>query len=308
MPVLLLGIGAFALTGGAAFFWLRRAAREQRILQRLLAGEAPEPIAVELPSLPEGPPTKSALFVRRAIRRAGLSYTSADVMLFCATTGLLAGYGAFEAGLALYWVAPIAALAGYLPLALLRMIGDRRVRKLEMQLADAIDLMVAGLQSGSGVRECLDLIRSQKKAPISKEFHELYSLIEVGIPGAAAFKQWSADLDSRILTVFALGMAAKWDIGGNYSVMLGGLAGRIRELIRLQRRVRTLTAEAMLTAFLGLTLPYGIAAFQLTLNPHHLDVLWESPLGPRALGFVIFLQLVAVSLIRRMMKSIFKGT
>jgi len=307
MPFLLLGIGAFALTAGAVIVWLRRAAREQRILERLLAGAAPEAVSVEIPSLPSGPSTKTSAFVRRAVRRAGLSLSAADATLLCLTAGLAAGYTASEAGLALAWTGPIAALAGYAPLAVIRMMGDRRMRKLEAQLADAIDLMVAGLQAGSGVRECLDLIRSQKKAPISKEFHELYSLIEVGIPGATAFKQWSAALDSRIITVFALGMAAKWDIGGNYSVMLGGLAGRIRELIRLQRRVRTLTAEAMLTAVLGLTLPYGLVALQLYFDPHHLDILWESPIGPRALGFAIFLQLVAVSLIRRMIRSIFKG-
>jgi tight adherence protein B len=175
-------------------------------------------------------------------------------------------------------------------------------------MADAMDRMTAGLQSGSGVRECLDLIRSQRRKPISGEFHELLSLIEMGVPAPAAFKQWSRPLDSKIITIFALGMAAKWDIGGNYSVMLGNLSGRIRELIRLQRRVQTLTAEAMLTAVLALTLPYGLAAMAVLRDPTHLDILWESPSGPRALVFVIFLQGLAIFWMRRMIRAIFKGT
>jgi tight adherence protein B len=309
MTLLVVGIGAAAVTCAACLYWLRRGAQESRLLHRFRMYAEEAPALQELPEpLPPPPSRGLAAQVHRALRRAGLSLRDSDFMLLCLTASLGAGFVASESGLPPWAILLTAAAVGYGPLVLIRACGDLRVRKLERQMADAMDLMIAGFQSGSGVRECLDLIRSQKRKPISQEFHELLSLIEVGVPAAEAFKQWARPVDSKIVTVFALGMAAKWEIGGNYSVMLGNLSGRVRELIRLQRRVRTLTAEAKFTGVLGMTLPYGIAAVQMILNPNYLDSLWESPLGPQALAFAIVLQVLAVLWIRRMIRSIFKGS
>jgi len=309
MTLIFAGIGAAALTGAACLYWLRREAQKRRLLHRFRMDAEEAPALQELPEpLPLAPSGGWAALIHRALRRAGLSLRDSDFILLCLTAALGAGFVASESGLPVWAILLSAIVVGYSPLVLIRAWGNFRVQKLEKQLADAMDLMIAGFQSGSGVRECLDLIRSQKRKPISQEFHRLLSLIEVGVPAVDAFKQWARPLDSKIVTVFALGMAAKWEIGGNYSLMLGNLSGRVRELIRLQRRVRTLTAEARFTGILGMTLPYGIAAVQVILNPNYLDSLWESPLGPQALAFAILLQVLAVLWIRRMIRSIFKGS
>lgn len=293
--LLALGLGAFA------WFLHVRAVRERRLLERLPEDAASSPAQPAPPPLRSPEPTVP--FVQRLVRRSGIPVTPFDLLLFCATMALTGGVLAHEVLQLPFLTFLVGAVFAYLPIFFLGVAATFRIRKLEAQLADAIDLMVAALRAGISVRHCIELVRSEKKGPIRDEFGELASMMEVGIPGHQAFRLWARPLGSKIIDAFSIAMAAKWDIGGNYSDMLKNLADRIRESIRLRRRVQTLTAEAKLTAFFALILPYFLATFLWFVNRDHFDPLWKNPSGINILYVAIMMQLAAVIVIRRMVRG-----
>jgi tight adherence protein B len=207
-----------------------------------------------------------------------------------------------QVSIPLGFVAAGVALTAYAPWILVGFLATRRIQKLEAQLADAIDLMLSALQAGVGVRHSLELVRSEKKAPIRDEFHELITSIEVGVPAPDAFRQWSVAVGSRIIETFAIAMGAKWDVGGNYSDMLRNMAERIRESIRLRRRVQSLTAEARFSAMMALLMPYAIVWYLMVNDPKHLDPLFESEWGRSTLYGAITLQILSILWIRKMVR------
>jgi tight adherence protein B len=296
-----IGIGLALALGGFAWYLHIRALRERILLSRLPEEASVETSEVAAP-LPQVKPM-TIPFIERATRRAGVSISPFDVILISLTTGLVGGLLAFE----LQPLEPITFLVGaifaYLPILVLRIMATVRIRKLEAQLADAIDLMVAALQAGVSVRHSIELVHSEKKGPIRDEFRELTALMDVGVPGHQAFRQWAKPLGSKIVDAFSIAMAAKWDIGGNYSEMLKNLADRIRESIRLRRRVQTLTAEAKLTAVFALILPYALGIFLWAINRDHFKPLLEHPAGLTTLYIAIMMQLAAIIVIRRMIQS-----
>jgi tight adherence protein B len=228
----------------------------------------------------------------------------ADVLLICGLMGVGVYWLLYDFGVPTLLAVSVGCLTAYLPFMGLNTYAERRVRKLEIQLSEALDLMVSALRAGVPVRQTMELVRAEKKPPIRNEFHELISLIQLGVPPSQAFKQWAQPLGSKTLDSFAIAMATKWDVGGNYADMLLSMAERIRESIRLRRRVETLTAEAKLTTFLAILLPYGIAYIMSRMNPGHFSVLWDDP-GARSILFLaLLIQVGAIFWIRRMIRSV----
>jgi tight adherence protein B len=289
-----------ALSGAAVVLWVR-AARERWLLRRLLGPEAGAREGVERRAAVTAAPATSRFF-GVTLRQAGVGLSAGDLALLCAVAGLAGGWACYEVAGSVAWACLAGMFAAYVPYAVLSVVARRRVRKLEAQLADAIDMLVGALESGVSVRHSMELVRSEMRPPIAREFNHLLSLVEFGASAPDAFRTWSKGLGSKIVDSFAIAMAAKWDVGGSYGDMLTKLARRIRESIRLRRHVESLTAHARLTAAAALMIPYALAAFVIVRNPAHLDLLMSHPAGSKMFQFAVLMQLAAIVWIRRMLR------
>ena len=301
MTYALAGAGALALTGFLIFEW-KRIAAARRLKDRLVV--APPDSGAQDGTLLNAPETSGPLFLRRLLRQSRLPLKPWDVVLIGGALSAGGAYAGIELALPALWIVALAGLMIGIPILILRSYAESRVRKLEIQLADAIDLMQGALQSGVGVRQSLELVRAEKRPPIREEIHELISLIELGLPASRAFQQWAEPIGSKIVDAFALSMSAKWDVGGSYKEMLSGMAGRIRDLLRLQRRVRSLTAEARLTTLLAAVIPYGVALFQTIFHREHLAALWAHPSRDTILGGALLMQICCLFVIRGMIRRV----
>lgn len=117
------------------------------------------------------------------------------------------------------------------------------------------------------------------------------------------FEQALGNLYRRVQTqelallVAVLGIAAQ--SGGNLADALQGLAETLSERLRIQRRLRAMTAQGVLQAWIMGALPVFLLAVLQWLEPEAMHGLWHTPVGWATLGVLTVLLAVGGWFIRR---------
>ena len=84
--------------------------------------------------------------------------------------------------------------------------------------------------------------------------------------------------------------------------MLDSIAALIRERFKLFDKVRVLSAEGRMSAWVLGLLPLGTGVLMMLGNPGFLDVLWQDPVGIKMLATVLVSMLFGGLWMRRIVK------
>jgi len=188
-----------------------------------------------------------------------------------------------------------AVLAAVLASVLARTVWTRRRLGFELDLAAALDLMVASLRSGSALVEAMDAAARQAKAGVRGLLSELGDRLRLGDSTAHVLD----DLEERHRTegvrLFVVTLGAHLDSGGSAATSLAEVARSIRERADLARRVNAQSAEtqASVIGILGIT--YGLAMLMSSQYPDRVDVFVASELGSLFIGASIALQALGLA-------------
>jgi tight adherence protein B len=88
-------------------------------------------------------------------------------------------------------------------------------------------------------------------------------------------------------------------IGGNLAEVLDKIAETIRERVRLQGEIRTLTAQGRMSGMVIGALPILLALFMLTMNPSYLMELIVNPIGRMLLMMAVAGEVVGFLCIKK---------
>lgn len=213
------------------------------------------------------------------LRRAGSPYPASTVytrMMIGATAGAVLGITLTRGGLGLA-LAPIGAAV---PVLLLYSAAADRAARLTSQLPDGLDLIARSLQAGHGIAEAFRLVAEEAPLPLAQEFGRVYDENNLG----RDFRECLLNLNRRNpdnfdLQIFVSAVLLQRDTGGNLVEILGSIATTIRARYTFQGKVRALTSEARLTAFILCALPFLIALAISRVSPGYLTPLIHDPLG-----------------------------
>jgi len=211
------------------------------------------------------------------------------------------------AGAALAWLASgsVAAgiVAGAAMLALPRWLGARwrrlRLARFDAQLPDTLASLAGALRAGASVQGAMRAMVEHGEAPLAQEFGLMLREQRLGVP----FEQALGNLHGRMpseatgLVVAALRIAAQ--TGGNLAATLERIADTLRARLHLQGRVRALTSQGRLQAWVVGSLPPLLALVLDALEPEAMALLWHTPAGWCVLGLVALLEALGVWMIRR---------
>jgi tight adherence protein B len=87
------------------------------------------------------------------------------------------------------------------------------------------------------------------------------------------------------LKIFAVSTVIQKETGGNLAEILDGIAATVRDRYRFFGKLRALTAEARVSAWLVALMPLGLAAFMVLSQPKYMVRLIDNPLGQTILAF-----------------------
>jgi tight adherence protein B len=157
-----------------------------------------------------------------------------------------------------------------------------RLSAFNKQLPDTITLLANGLRAGSSFLQAVELVVRESRPPISTEFSRVIREVNLGLPFEQAMENMVRRVRSDDLELMATAINIQHTVGGNLAEILDSIAFTIRERIRIQGEIRTLTAQQRLSGYVVGFLPIGLAGFLFVAAPNFMAPMFDKP--PEALG------------------------
>jgi tight adherence protein B len=215
----------------------------------------------------------------RLLLQSGLNLSVAAFLGISAAFVLLGALMAMFLGLPIFLLIIVAIAAGMLPLAFIFNAKNKRMRVIENQLPDALDLMGRAMRAGHAFPSALRMVGNEMPEPIASEFRIVFEEINYGISTQEALTNLSSRVPSTDLSYFVIAVLIQHETGGNLSELLGNISTIIRERLKLMGTIRVLSAEGKLSAWILTLLPFVLAFTLQIANPGFLSVLWTDPMG-----------------------------
>lgn len=235
----------------------------------------------------------------RFILQSGLEWTVSGLLLGClllCAAGLLAAT-MLRQSLALGLLA--GAVLGALPLLYVQRKRHQRLSLMERQLPEALDLLARALRAGHAFSAGLQMAGDELAEPIAGEFRLVHDEINYG----TSLQQALSNLGERVpitdLRYFIVAVLIQRESGGNLTEMLGNLSHLIRERLKLHAKVRVLSADGRMSAWILGLMPFGLGALLNLLNPDFMSPLWTDPMGITILKWLAAMMVVGLLLLRR---------
>lgn len=221
------------------------------------------------------------------IQQSGLDWTLPKLIMLSTVFAAFAWLALSFATLPQLAALPVALFAGCLPMMYVMRCRGKRMRKLERQLPDICDMIARALRSGHSFTSTLGMVGDEFPEPMGGEFRVTFDEVNYGVSLHDALMNLVTRVPVQDLRYFVIAVLIQRETGGNLAELLDSIAALIRERFKLFDKVRVLSAEGRLSAWILGLLPFGTAAVMALLNREFLSVLWEDPAGIRMVGAML---------------------
>ncbi len=236
------------------------------------------------------------------IEQAGYSIMAYRLVLLSLSLGVAAGYLSW-AVFRMPLVTVIAAIIALcLPVMKIRRARAQRLAKFEEQLPDAIDVMKRALKAGHPFNGTLKLVADDMDDPVAQEFGLTFNEISYGNDVRRALLGLLSRVPSVTVMALVTSIMVQKETGGNLAEVLEQISKVIRGRFRFHRKVRTLTAEGRMSAWVLATVPLILFATISITTPDYLPILVEDPRGHNLIIYGAVSGLIGIAWIRRIIR------
>ena len=215
--------------------------------------------------------------VRDLLEQSGLRVTARTVVTISIGIGVVAATGIFLATHRI-WTAPLGMLAGMAAPWIFVCVKRRsRLRRLLLQLPDALDVICRAVRAGQTVPATFQMVADDFPRPICEEFRYCYEQQNLGISYDVALRNLARGTGIMELRILVVALLVQSRSGGNLTELLQNLATMIRKRLALQQRVRALTGEGRMQAAVLIALPAVVFVATYLLNREYAQVLIDRP-------------------------------
>lgn len=208
------------------------------------------------------------------------------------------------AGVAWYFVSGIKIKAGWQngesPLA--KWLDQRRRDKFNLQLPEALATMSNALRAGFSISQAFQSVVEQGEKPMSEEFAILQQQLRVGMSFEDALDSMSQRVGSDDLTLVTTAILISRKTGGNVTEIFDKISETIRGRMKIERKVKTLTAQGRMQGLIVSALPVLLGIAMLVLKPKMMIPFLTSWTGALCVGGTIVLITLGWLMIRKIIK------
>jgi tight adherence protein B len=179
---------------------------------------------------------------------------------------------------------------------------NNRIARFEEQLPDAIDSMKRALRAGHPFAASIKLVAEDMDDPVAREFELTFADINYGNDLRRAMLGLLQRVPSLTVMALVTAVLVQKETGGNLAEILDQISNVIRGRFRFFRKVKTLSAEGRLSAWILALVPFILFAVITVTTPDYLPVLLEDPVGRKMIGGGFILGVVGIYWIRRIIR------
>ena len=202
------------------------------------------------------------------------------------------------------WYAALLLGLGGAVFPLLKLLRDRsrRTARFDEQLPEALDVIKRALKAGHPFTQSLKLIADDMEEPVSREFERIFAEISYGNELRTALMGLLERVPSVSAMAFITAVLVQKETGGNLAETIERITAVIRGRFKLQRHVRTLSAEGRLSAWVLMLVPLALFVVMWFATPGYLPLLINNPKGPTLIMAACVLETLGAIWIRRIIR------
>ncbi len=195
-----------------------------------------------------------------------------------------------------------AAIALQAPKFILQYLKARRLNKFNDQLVEALTRMSNSLKAGFSILQAFESIVKENMNPIAQEFGVFLHQVRVGVRFEESLASMEKRVGSEDLTLMVRAIEIARMTGGNLTDVLEKIASTIRERMRIQGRIRALTAQGRLQGIVASSMPVLLLFAMAMIDPKMVHTFISSVPGIIALGVMALLILCGALVIRKIIR------
>ncbi|RUW40341.1 MAG: type II secretion system F family protein [Mesorhizobium sp.] len=200
---------------------------------------------------------------------------AASFMLAGVALGLLLW---FFLGIALPAAFLVFLVVGFaLPFFVLRRARTRRILKFARQLPDALDMIVRSLRAGHPATVAIGLVAREMPDPLGTEFGIVADEITFGLSMEQAVRKLTERVGFEGLNLLSVSLSIQSKTGGNLTEILANLSSVLRERQKLRLKIRALSAEGRVSAWIISLFPIVMFLILQLIAPSYYGKVWGNP-------------------------------
>lgn len=184
-------------------------------------------------------------------------------------------------------------LLGAGPWYVIRRLSTSRRQKIEDQLADAMVMFSSAIRAGLSLAQALELLANDCPKPIYQEFQQIIGEYKLGKPLERTLSEAKERLKSENFVLFAAALLASRESGGRLNETVERISKSVVEVQRLERKVRSETAQARKSAvYMAVVMPLILLVYSF-IAPDVVRQLFVTLPGQIILCVAVLLNIVA---------------
>jgi tight adherence protein B len=170
-------------------------------------------------------------------------------------------------------------LGGMVPALYVRLKAKKRLTLFESQLPETLITMAASLKAGHAFNQSVSSVVREGADPTAKEFSRVVAEIQLGAPSEQALQAMAERMNSYNFGFVVMAVNIQRTVGGSLADILDMVSDTVRQRQQFERKVKALTAQGRMSAYVLIAMPFlmGLAIF--ALNPTYMSVLFTTTMG-----------------------------
>lgn len=181
----------------------------------------------------------------------------------------------------------------------LRILKKRRLMHFEKQFPDYLLALAGALRAGSSLGVAMQRITPLSHAPLSQEMGLLLREQRMGIGLEQALEQLYKRMPCEGSSLFKSAITVAGQSGGGLAELFESMAQTISKRLYVEGRIRALTAQGRLQAWVMALLPVLVGGALYVIDYELIAPLWQQRSGQMILGLMVVLELFGLWLISK---------
>jgi tight adherence protein B len=205
--------------------------------------------------------------------------------------------------LAFTWPVSIGIAVGIVVALLLTQIDawilEHRHAKIESQLADCIDMLVASVQAGASLQSAMEIVSNDIGQPLERELQEMVARLRLGDAPQAVFNLLQQRVPIETFRLFCTTLSVNWEVGGGLANTLASIGQTIRDRMAIARQIRTLSTQGRITTLAVLSITYFLFAMMWQSDPSRMLGFLSTSVGQGLVTAALLAQGIGIAMVAK---------
>ncbi len=193
----------------------------------------------------------------------------------------------------------VAVLLAFSPRFIFLWLRRRRIERIEQQLPDALLMIAGAAKAGLSLVSAVRQVSAELAPPLVQEFQLMQHEQRLGVSLDDSLENLNHRIPVQSVSLMVSAMRIASETGGGLAETLERTAATLRSQHAMELKIRALTSQGKLQAWVVGLLPVFLLWVLSRMEPEAMSLLWTTQMGWGVLAAVAIMEFFGVWIIRR---------